>query len=237
MNGRELKEARVQRGWTQQQVARKLGVTQAYLSMLEHGHRVLPYSLTRKAVEVLQARPTALPLREATLGTPLDSEEGSEKGSERLRAELAGLGYPGFAHLRERRRHNPAEVLLHALNESDMDSRVVEGLPWLVVRYADMDWDWLVQNAKVSDRQNRLGFVATLALQLAAKSTDAQRSRKLTEYVRVLDHSRLVKEDTLCHDSLTEAERKWLRANRPAEAKHWNLLTDMKAENLPHASF
>jgi len=42
------------------------------------------------------------------------------------------------------------------------------------------------------------------------------------------------KEDTLCHDSLTEAERKWLRVNRPPEAAHWNLLTDMKAENLPH---
>ncbi|PYU15461.1 MAG: hypothetical protein DMG37_04980 [Acidobacteria bacterium] len=114
---------------------------------------------------------------------------------------------------------------------------MVEGLPWLVLRYSDMDWDWLVQNAKVADRQNRLGFVATLALQMAAKSTEPQRSRKLAEYVGVLDRSRLVREDTLCHDSLTEAERKWLRANRPAEAKHWNLLTDMKAESLPHASF
>ena len=54
------------------------------------------------------------------------------------------------------------------------------------------------------------------------------------EPAAVLDRSRLAKEDTLCHDSLTEAERKWLRVNRPPEAAHWNLLTDMKAENLPH---
>lgn len=228
MNGQELKEARLQRGWTQQQAAGKLGVTQPYLSMLEHGHRVWPYRLTRKAVDVLQAPPTALPLRMATFGSPL--------GSEKLRTQLAGLGYPGFAHLRGRTRNNPAEVLLHALYESDLDSRVVEGLPWLVLRYTDMDWNWLVQNAKVSDRQNRLGFVATLASQLAAKSAEPQRSRKLAEYLGVLDRSRLVREDTLCHDSLTEAERKWLRANRPPEARHWNLLTDMKAENLPHAS-
>lgn len=233
MNPQELKEARLQRGWTQQQAAEKLGVTQAYLSMLEHGHRVLPYSLTRKAVEVLQAPPTTLPLRVAAFGSQLDRTSG---GSEKLRAQLAGLGYPGFAHLRGRRRNNPAEVLLHALNESDLDSRVVEGLPWLVLRYTDMDWDWLVQNAKVSDRQNRLGFVATLALQMTAKSAEPQRSQKLAEYVEVLDRSRLVREDTLCHDSMTEAERKWLRANRPPAAKHWNLLTDMKAENLPHAS-
>jgi hypothetical protein len=63
---------------------------------------------------------------------------------------------------------------------------------------------------------------------------DEQRLRRLKEYAAVLDRSRLAKEDALCHDSLTEPERKWLRVNRPAEAAHWNLLTDMKAENLPH---
>lgn len=237
MNGQELKEARLRKRWTQQQAASKLGVTQAYLSMLEHGHRVLPYGLARKAVEVLQAPPTALPLRAAALGTPLASKStDSEKGTEKFRADLAALGYPGFAHVRGHRRNNPAEVLLHALNQSDLDSRVVEGLPWLTLRYTDMDWDWLVQNAKVSDRQNRLGFVATLASQLGSKSAEPQRSRKLAEYVQVLDRSRLVREDTLCHDSLTQAERKWLRANRPPEARHWNLLTDMKVESLPHAS-
>ena len=228
MNGQELREARLRKVWTQQQAAERLGVTQAYLSMLEHGRRVLPNSLARRAVEVLHAPPTSLPLLDADFGTP--------QGSDKLRSELAGLGYPGFAHVRARTRRNPAEVLLKALNESDLDTRVAEGLPWLVLRYADMDWDWLVQNAKLSDRQNRLGFVTTLAFQLASKSAEPHRSRKLKEYVGVLDLSRLVREDTFCHDSLTEAERKWLRVNRPAEAKHWNLLTDMKAENLPHAA-
>jgi hypothetical protein len=73
-----------------------------------------------------------------------------------------------------------------------------------------------------------------LALQLASKSADQNRTRRLKEYGAVLDRSRLVKEDTLCHDSLTEAERSWLRVNRSETAKHWNLLTDMKAEDLPH---
>jgi transcriptional regulator with XRE-family HTH domain len=228
MDGQELREARLRKDWTQQQAAERLGVTQAYLSMLEHGRRVLPHSLARRAVEVLHAPPTTLPLPDADFGTP--------PGSDKLRFELAGLGYPGFAHLRARVRRNPAEVLLMALNESDLDSRVAEGLPWLVLHYADMDWDWLVQNAKLFDRQNRLGFVTTLALQLAAKSSEPHRSRRLKEYAGVLDRSRLVREDTFCRDSLTEAEKKWLRLNRPSEAKHWNLLTDMKAENLPHAA-
>ena len=61
------------------------------------------------------------------------------------------------------------------------------------------------------------------------------RGSKARPPAAVLDRSRLAKEDTLCHDSLTEAERKWLRVNRPPQAAHWNLLTDMKAENLPHS--
>lgn len=261
MNGRELKEARAKAGWTQQQAAEKLGVTQAYLSMAERGYRVLPSSLARKAVEVLDAPPTALPLREEGVVAPSDNDK--------LRAELAALGYPGFAHVRGphgravRVRRNPAEVLLNALTQADVDTRVVEGLPWLAYTYCDLNWDWAVQNAKLHDLQNRLGFVTTVASGLGPSVLSAPelgamglgasgvgssglgsseggapnseaRSRKLREYVAVLERSRLAKEDTLCHDSLTHAERKWLRVNRPAEAAHWNLLTDMKAENLAH---
>ena len=228
MNGRDLREARRKKGWTQVETAEKLGVTQAYLSMLESGRRPLPHDLARLAVETLHASPTALPLREQAFAAPL--------GSERLSLQLAALGYQGFAHLRAKAQRNPAEVLLTALNTANLDNRVTEGLPWLALAYADMDWDWAVQNAKLLDRQNRLGFVVTLASQVAAKSADLHRSGRLREYAAVLERSRLVKEDTLCHDALTEAERKWLRANRPATAAHWNLLTDMKAENLPHAT-
>jgi transcriptional regulator with XRE-family HTH domain len=231
MNGKELREARLRAGWTQLEAAVRLGVTQAYLSMIENGRRVVPSGLARKAVQVLRASPTALPLRESWFSAQSDGDK--------LRSELAGLGYPGFAHVRGRVRHNPAEVLLNALNQSELDTRVTEGLPWLAFTYADLDWDWAVQNAKLHDLQNRLGFVTTLASRLGASlqgsaSPDEPRSRRLKEYAAVLDRSRLVKEDTLCHDSLTEAERKWLRVNRPPEAAHWNLLTDMKAENLPH---
>jgi transcriptional regulator with XRE-family HTH domain len=228
MTGRDLQEARRKKGWTQEETGEKLGVTQAYLSMLESGRRSMPYDLARLAAETLHAPPTALPLHAHVFETPV--------GSEKLSLQLTALGYPGFVHLRAKARRNPAEVLLTALNAANLDNRVTEGLPWLALAYADMDWDWAVQNAKLLDRQNRLGFVVTLASQLASKSTDPQRSRRLLECMGVLERSRLAKEDTLCHDSLTEAERKWLRSNRPAEAAHWNLLTDMMAENLPHAT-
>src|SRR5260370_34491397 len=228
MNGQDLREARRKKGWTQVETAEKLGVTQAYLSSLGNCSRTLPYDLARVAVEPLHARPTALPLREQAFAAPVQSEK--------LSLQLAALGYPGFAHLRAKAQRNPAEVLLTALNAANIDDRVTEGLPWMALAYADMDWDWAVQNAKLLDRQNRLGFVVTLASQLAAKSADAHRSGRLRECAAVLERSRLVQEDTLCHDALTEAERKWLRANPPRAAAHWNLVTDMKAENLPHAT-
>jgi len=228
MTGQDLREARRKKGWTQAETAEKLGVTQAYLSMLERGRRSMPYQLGRRAVETLDAPPTALPLHTQVPEMPAESEK--------LSLQLTALGYPGFAHLRSKARRNPAEVLLTAVHAADLDTRVTEGLPWLALAYADMDWDWMVHHAKLLDRQNRLGFVATLASQFASKSADSRPAGRLQKYVGVLERSRLVKEDTLCHDSMTEAERKWLRAHRPAEAAHWNLLTDLKAENLLHAT-
>jgi len=71
----DLREARRKKGWTQVETAEKLGVTQAYLSMLERGRRTLPYDLARLAVETLHAPPTALPLREQAFAAPVQSEK------------------------------------------------------------------------------------------------------------------------------------------------------------------
>jgi len=151
-----------------------------------------------------------------------------------LKADLGTLGYPGFSYLRAEHKRNPAELLSYALNQSDLDARVVEALPWMTCEYADMNWDWLVGHAKQNDRQNRLGFVVALAGELAEKKGDSSRSEKLNQYRELLDRSRLVREDTLCHDSMTRAERKWLEKNRPPEARHWHLLTDL---DLKHVTY
>jgi hypothetical protein len=150
--------------------------------------------------------------------------------------ELAALGYPGFAYLRTKVRRNPAEVLLDALNEPNLDARVAEGLPWLVLAYADMDWDWLVRNAKLDDRQNRLGFAVSLATEVAERKNDSVRTQKLRACAGALESARLAREDTFCHDAMTQVERVWLREHRSPAAAHWNLLTDMKGEHLASAS-
>jgi hypothetical protein len=151
-----------------------------------------------------------------------------------MKSDLGALGYPGFSYLRGRPKRNPAQLLFNALNQPDLDARVVEALPWLTCTFVDMDWDWLVTNAKLHDRQNRLGFVAELAGEFAKRAGDHERSKRLAGYQLSLSRSRLMREDTLCHDSMTNAERKWLRQNRPPEAKRWNLLTDLDVRHLAY---
>ncbi len=226
MNGTMLRDARLRKKWTQRDAALALGVTQAYLSMLEKGHRAVSDRLLLKTQKVLNLPPTVLPLQpeEETMSATLRKLDFS--------AELGALGYPAFSYHRARRRHNPAEVLFRALNEPDLDARVAEGLPWLALAYMDMDWDWLVRNARLHDRQNRLGFTVSLARYVAEAKHDDRRAQELEARAQVLEGSRLAREDTFCHDSMTGAERAWLRQNRSPLAEHWNLLTDMKGEHL-----
>jgi transcriptional regulator with XRE-family HTH domain len=225
MTGSDLKGVREKAGWTQQQAASALGVTQAYLSMVERGRRPVTDSVATRAMETFDLPPTAL---------PLESENSLSLNDDDFKAELGTLGYPGFSYLRAEHKRNPAELLSYALNQSDLDARVVEALPWMTCEYVDMNWDWLVGHAKQNDRQNRLGFVVALAGELAEKKGDSSRSEKLNRYREVLDRSRLAREDTLCHDSMTKAERKWLEKNRPPEALHWNLLTDLDLKHLAY---
>ncbi len=230
MDGTMLREARQNKNWTQQQTARALGVTQAYLSMLEKGRRTVSESFVRKALKVLDLPPTALPLSSEDSVAPLPSRKHD------FTEDLAALGYPGFAYLRTKVQQNPAGVLLDALNEPNLDARVAEGLPWLALTYADMDWEWLVRNVKIRDRQNRLGFAVSLASEVAESKNDSERARKLRQRLQVLESARLAREDTFCHDSMTQVEREWLREHRSRVAAHWNLLTDMKGEHLAYAS-
>jgi len=227
MTGPQLKSARGAAGWSQEKTAARLGVTQAYLSMMEKGQRSVPPELAKRIVSVLHAPPTALPLHgpEQPSAANLD-----------FHAMLGSLGYTGFAYLRRGRKRNPTDVLFLALNQDDLDARVVEALPWVAFAFPDLDWNWLVSQAKLHDRQNRLGFVLQLAGEAAGRQSAAGPRSILEAVQSSLERSRLANEDTLCHDSMTEAERKWLRQSRPASAEHWNLLTDLTVDHLAWAA-
>jgi transcriptional regulator with XRE-family HTH domain len=225
-----LRLERNRRGWTETEAARRLGMSQSYLAMLENGQRRVTPRLARKFKAAYGLSPTSLP-------TPELFEPGVDVTSESLAKHLSVLGYPGFAYLKSGQPDkNPAEVLANALTRESVESRVVEALPWLLLQFWDMDFDWLVREAKLNDLQNRLGFVNSLAKgvaeRLGVQSED--RNRALGDLGKRLEGSRLTREDTFLKPVSTDAEREWLRQNRSEDAKHWNLLTNWRSEHLSY---
>ena len=218
MDNKQLLNARLNRGWTQKMAADRLGVTQAYLSMLERGLRS-PAALARKFMKMYNLPASLLPVDEVR----------ADVGANSLAHQLAVLGYPGFAHLkRGGRTVNPAEFLLSALGQQNLEARTAEGLPWVVLRYPEMPREFLVREARARNLQNRLGFVVTLGRR-AARRDDLQ------PLEQELADSKLEKEDSFCQE-LNDAERKWLREHRSEEAKQWNLLSDFRPDVVNYAA-
>ena len=229
MRSGDLKAQRRGCGWGQVEAAARLGVSQPYLAMLESGRRPLTPALARKVVAAYGLSPAELPVPAAF--NPADRLD-----AQRLMEDLAKLGYPGFAYVRTGvRSKNPAQVLLAALAQESLEGRAAEALPWLLLRYWRMDFRWLVVEAKKSDLQNRLGFVASLARQLSARTAEAERTQGLAQLESLLDRSRLAREDYFFRPPRSDRERQWLVQNRPEAAQHWNLLSDLRPEHLQYA--
>jgi transcriptional regulator with XRE-family HTH domain len=215
---------RKRRGWNQQQLARRLGVSQTLVSLWEHGERKVPARHLRRLRQLgMEMDAKNLPLRDELNPKALDYAQ-----------ELSNLGYPGFAHLKTGQpRWNPAQLLVSALSQQNLDRRVAEALPWLAFRYSEMDWDWVLREAKLRNLQNRLGFTLALARNLALQKQEGEVAQ-LGKQEETLRDSLLAKEDTYCHERMTQAERKWLRARRSADASAWHVLSDLDAAHLAH---
>src|ERR1041384_6616008 len=125
----QLKSARIAAGLTQDQAADRLGVSQAYLALLERGRRPVTAQLKSRIVDLYRLGPMALPLDADNLGW-WDSSS--------LAAGVASLGYPGFRQLTGVQPQNPATILLAAVSAGDVEVRVLEGLPWLAVQYHNL---------------------------------------------------------------------------------------------------
>ena len=227
MTVREWIAGRQGAGLTQVQAAKALGVSQPYLSQLEKGARSAGTTLARKAA-ALYRLPTALPLP--------GPEEAAVAEPENLEKELAALGYPKFAHVPATAPRNPAEVVFSAVVQQDLDTRLVEALPWVLSKYVDLDWPWLRDHAKLRNVQNRLGYIVYLAKEvIKSRDRDSHEMQILSAWERDLEEARLAREDTLCRESMPPRERSWLKAHRPAIAEHWNLLTSLTPEQLSYA--
>jgi hypothetical protein len=139
-----------------------------------------------------------------------------------LAADLGALGYPGYAHLSSNHR-DPAEVLLDALDRDNLDARIAEGLPWLPFGYPQMNWPWLIAQAKLRNRQNRLGFIVHLAARAAVIKDRRRVARALYRVVAELRKARLASNDTLCQASWPPSARRYAHEKRSRVAAYWNL--------------
>ncbi len=213
---------------TQIAAAERLGVSQPYLSQLEQGLREAGSDVVQRAARLYRLPPTVLPVRVA-----LDFRE---PRPDDLQCEIASLGYPGFEHIRAEPLRNPAEVILRVVGQPDLDTRLIEALPWVLATYTDLDWPWLRDRIKLGNLQNRLGFLICLAEETACTLPGRRNAVPvLCEWRRELDQARLATEGTLCRESMPEPERVWVRTHRPEAAAYWQLFTTLTAGQLPYA--
>jgi len=227
MSSKDLRTARKALKWSQKRAALRLGVSQPYLSLLEKGKRPMPEELVKKAVTTFRLSVTKLPLPEKPEPRRVDFAK-----------QLAALGYPGFAYMRRGWRRNPAEVLLEALGHGNLEARVVEALPWLLLQYSDMNREWLITHARLRNLSNRLGFVVTLAMKVLERRGETSNApyRDLHALETELQQSRLDRDDEVFgQTSVSPRELEWLRQNRVREAEYWHLLTDWRPEYLQYA--
>lgn len=187
-----------------------LGISQPYLSLLEKGARPLTKTVRARMKSVSASRP------HDSLG-------------DRFREQLSALGYPLFAHVPAARpKPLPEAFLISVLTQPDVTARVVEALPWVIRTYAaEMNFSWLVQQAKLRNLQNQLGFLLRVS---------SSKDSELTAAADALEKARLLEEATLCWDSMPLATRKWLSKHRSSLAKHWNLVTMLQQEQSQHAA-
>ena len=211
-------------------LARGLGVTQEYVSLMETGKRRIPDRVARTAARLLRMPASVLPL------PPTERLERPVTNA-MVEADLARLGYPGLAY---KKKHgevlNPTAVLLSALALDNLEARLGEALPWLLLEFAEIDFDALIARAKARDLQNRLGFTVALARQITERNARYHhRTEGFRRLEEALEPSRLAREDTFGKRESSERILEWIREHRSEAAKHWNLLTDLRAENLPYA--
>lgn len=224
MTADQWRNARTKAALTQVEAAKLLGVSQAYLSQLENGTRQASTRVAQTAADLYRL-PAGMPVAR--------SRQPEEVGPDELQSELAALGYPGFAHVPAGLPQNPASTVLDAVMKKDLDTRLVEALPWVLRNYTDLNWEYLRDQVKLRNAQNRLGYVVHLAKSVAGSHSAVE---TLSRWEQELEEARLAREGTLCREAMPARERAWLRVHRPAAAAHWNLLTGLTAEQLPYAA-
>jgi len=95
-----------------------------------------------------------------------------------------------------------------------------------------------VQQAKLHDLQNRLGFVVALARKAGRRSglLNSRRDVALEQLETTLSRSLLAREELIAGAHVSESERQWLKKHRSKEARDWNVLSNWRPEALRYVA-
>ena len=213
-----FKRARKQAGLTQQRAAAKLRVCQSYLSMVENGQRALSPELARRMVHVYKLSPVSFPPSAARW-------DPKTVDPEQLAADLAGLGYPGFAYLRKRRStRNPGETLAYRPGSRPFGVAPLRGSP-VAGAQALGDGHGMARKGGQAPRSAESPRCRSFGLARNAGSRaslpNPQRDAALEQLESTLKRSLLAREEGLGAANLAihETEEKWLKEHRPKEAR------------------
>src|SRR5437899_12911302 len=106
MTAHTLRQARQGAGWAQVRLAQALGVSQAYLSLMETERRRVSDRVARRVASLFRLPATVLPF-------PGPDAVDKMATDEKVAGGLARLGYPRLAYRRKPgKRWNPAALLL-----------------------------------------------------------------------------------------------------------------------------
>jgi len=100
----------------------------------------------------------------------------------------------------------------------DFEVRVLKALPWLAVHYHNLGWSsWYAKPRCEMSKPARIRRHAGAAVE--EKRGDLVAAGLFYQVEEILERARLVREDTLCQESLSNAKRGWLRQTRATEAR------------------
>ena len=165
-----------------------------------------------------------------------DAFEPVEADAPYLTESLAKLGYPGLAYVRTRlTRKNPAEVLLTALIRQLRESR--GGSPSMVAFAVLAEGIYLVIGPSEKTQSPESFGVCCQSCETGVRERSSKRSQNPSAS-RTRSKTRrkpLGQRRFFLQATRTPGEREWLLQNRPEEARHWNLLADLRPEHLQYA--
>jgi hypothetical protein len=98
-----------------------------------------------------------------------------------------------------------------------------------------MNWTWLITEAKIRKRQNRLGFIIALGIEVARRRGQSDVVEKLSGVIKELQECRRAEPDTLCQEDWPMTHRKFVHEHRSELASYWNLDTRIKLDDLVFA--